>query len=157
MKHLLKWMHLLGVVGCTGALGVALVLAADLDRSTSENVAGALRAIATVIGSVAVPSLVLMVASGLLLTVKTPAYFEARWVWLKALLGVAVGVLLLGLLQPAAQLAAAFAGSGAFGSPVFGGQQAAVERLQWAGVVVLALCLTALAVAVWRPRLGRRG
>jgi hypothetical protein len=155
MKNLLKLVHLLAVVGFVGTLGVSLLLASAADTPSPGHFSALRAAIALVAGSIAVPSLLLAVISGLLLVVKQPALIEARWVWAKAALGVAICGVALVVVQPAVEQAAAFSREAALGSIVFSPLETALRREWIGGLVTLGLSLLAIVLAVWRPRLRR--
>jgi uncharacterized membrane protein len=156
MKPLLKLLHLLAAIGFAGTLVVSLLLAATADDSTATAFAASRRAIAAAAEHIALPSLVLLVLTGMLLVVKQPAYFEARWVWAKALLGaLIVGIALL-VVQPAVSRASALAQMSVEGSPVLRPLAAALRAERIGGIVNLALSLAAISLAVWRPSLARR-
>jgi hypothetical protein len=101
----------------------------------------------------------------MLLVVARPMLIEARWVWAKAAVGLALAAFVLLHAYPTTRLASAMVGGVAASSVL---QQGAPrdasqpplevvlvreERGQW---IVLALAALATALAVWRPRLGRR-
>jgi hypothetical protein len=155
VKHLLKLLHLAAAIGFVGTLAVCLLLSITADDSTPTAFAAVRRAIALAAQDIALPSLVLLALTGMLLMVKQPALVEARWVWAKAALGLLVAGIALLVVIPAATRAAALAQLALEGSPVLGPLTSAL-RAEWIGAVAaLVLSLAAIALAVWRPRLGR--
>ena len=156
MKHLLKWLHLVTAIGFVGALAVTLLLSVTADDSTVSAFAATRRAIATIAETIGLPSLVLLVLSGMLLTMRQPALIEARWVWAKALLGILVGGISLLVVQPAVTRAAALAQMALEGSPALGPLTAALRAERIGVGISLLLSLAAIALAVWRPQFGRR-
>lgn len=154
MRPLLKLLHIAAVIGFAGTLAASLVIGATADESSPTAFAAVRQGIAAAAMDVALPSLILIVVTGALLVVKQPAFFEARWVWAKAALGLAVAIVALGFVQPAINRAAALARLAAEGSPVLGPLTTALG-IEWVGgLVSLALSLLAAALAIWRPRLG---
>ena len=157
MKPLLKFLHVVSAIGFAGALAVSMLLAATVDDSTGTSFAAGRRAISTVASSITLPALVLLVVTGMLLMVRQPAFFEARWVQAKAVIGaLAAGVMLL-VVQPAVSRMNALARIAVEGNPVLQPAARALGFELVGGAVCLALCLAAIALAVWRPALGRRG
>lgn len=155
MKHLLKLLHLLAAIGFAGGLAVSLLLAGIADDSTATAYAAGRRLVSAVAEYVVLPSLVVLVTTGLLLMVKQPALIDARWVWLKALIGTMVGGIALLVVQPAVTRVGALARLALEGSPAFGALAMPLRAEMIGGAINLALSLAAIALAVWRPRLGR--
>ncbi len=157
MNKLLKLLHLVGVAGFLGAVVVAMLLSLLGPQTSAEAQAFTRAAIVLVSSYIALPSLLLVLASGMMLVIKQPLYFPAHWVWAKAAIGVLILPLALMLWAPAIERAAAFARSGAFGTPVLGGQEAAVRIERIGGGALILFSLTAMALATWRPRFIIRG
>jgi hypothetical protein len=155
MKPLLKFLHVLAAIGFAGALVVSLLVAATADDATATAFAAARRALTATAHNVVLPSLVLLVASGMLLTVKQPLSFDARWVWAKAVIGLLVAGITLFVVQPALMRAGALAQMAVEGSAVLQPLSAALFAERIGSLLNLMLCLAAIALAVWRPRLGR--
>lgn len=156
-KNLFKLLHLAGLVGLAGGLVVSLVLADTVDATSPSGTATVHAAIALVSGAVIVPSLVVVLLTGMLLVVARPQLIGARWVWLKAVLGVATGAVVLLALQPAVRAAAAIAAGGALGERPMGPLASVVQAEHGAAWATLALVAAAVAIAIWRPRFGRGG
>lgn len=156
MKNELKLLHIAAAIGFVGTLALTLLLSATADDSTSAAFAATRRAIATATETVGLLSLVLLIVTGMFLTMRQPVLIEARWVWAKALLGVRVAGIALRVVQPAVMRAAAPAQMALEGSPALGPPEAVlrVERIG-AGINLL-LSLAAIALAAWRPPFGRR-
>ena len=156
MKPLLKWLHVASAAGFVGVLASMLLLSLTADDSSDSAFAVARRAIQTLGESLGLPSLVLLMLTGMLLTMKQPALVEARWLWAKALLGLLVSGLVLVMVQPGVMRAAALAEMVLQGSMSVRTLEAAI-RMERIGVAIsVALALLAIGLAVWRPRLGRR-
>jgi hypothetical protein len=156
MKPLLKWLHVASAVGFVGGLAAMLLLSLTADDSSASAFAVARRAIQTLGETLGLPSLVLLMLSGMMLTMKQPSLVEARWLWGKALLGMLVSGVALLMVQPGAMRAAALAQMVLEGSMSVRTLEAAI-RMERIGVAIsVAASLIAIALAVWRPRLGRR-
>lgn len=155
MNPLMKLLHLVAAFGFVGATAATLLLSLTADDSNASAFAVARRAVLTVAQNLGLPSLVLLVLTGMLLTMRHPALVEARWVWAKALIGLLVGGIALLVVQPGVMRAAALAEMVLQGSMSVGPLDAAVRTERIGAAINLALSLTAAALAVWRPRLGR--
>jgi divalent metal cation (Fe/Co/Zn/Cd) transporter len=106
-----------------------------------------------------VPSLLIVLVSGLLAIAATEAYKNAGWAWVKALTGILMfeGTLLTVVSsgRQAAEITTAAAASGA--SAESSARLAELLRTEWGGLwIMLGLCLANIVLAIWRPRLGRR-
>lgn len=154
-KNVVKLLHFAGLVGLAGGIMVALVLASAIDETSPSGAATVHAAIALVGSAVVVPSLIMVLVSGMLLVVARPQLISARWVWLKAALGVVVGAVVLLALQPAFRAAAVMSAGGALGERAIVPLATVVAREYGAAYATLALLLAAGVVAIWRPRLGR--
>ena len=147
MRLLLKFLHQLGVVGFMGALAAQLVLVVAAGDAATQ--LPWRQAAVQVSGWVVMPALLLATVTGLLLMMAHPPFMAARWVWAKALLGMVVGAVLLFGVQTAVRQALLLAGT-----PDPALQQAL--RTEWVGGwLALGTSLLAVALAVWRPRLGQ--
>ncbi len=156
MRHLLKLLHIAAAIGFVGTVAVSLLLAAVADTSTPLAFAATRRAILLAAENIALPSLVVLLLTGMLLVVKQPLLIDARWVWAKALIGLAVGAIALLAVQPAVSRAAQLAQLATEGMPALEPLAAALRAERIGGLLNLALSLLAMALAVWRPPFGRR-
>jgi hypothetical protein len=152
----LKAFHEIGAIGTMGSIAACIVLLATAPAAAPVAFAAVLQGVASISKWLLVPSLVIVLISGLLSIAATEAYKNAAWAWVKALLGLGTfeGSLLTieGSARQAAELSA-LAASGR-GDPV---HLAQVLRTEWGGLwIVAALSLVNIILAVWRPRLYRR-
>jgi hypothetical protein len=154
MKHLLKLMHLASMAAFSGSLMVSLVLADSAEGVTAAGLASVRRSIAVVGDAVVVPSLIVLLVTGMLLVVARPNLIHARWVWAKAVLGTTAAAIALFVVLPAERHAAIAANEGSLGAPSLELMQRALQSELLGTIVTLALVLLAVLVAVWRPRLG---
>jgi hypothetical protein len=156
LPRFLKFLHQIGAVGVSGSLGACIVLVATAPTHSLIGYAAVRQGIAAVTQWLLVPSLALVLVSGLLALAVTQAYHSAGWAWVKALLGIGMfeGTLL--TIDASARKAAALsalAASGGGGDPTLLAQVVRTER---GGLwLLLALSLANIALAVWRPRFGR--
>lgn len=156
MRRLLKILHELGTVGAMGAMLCCVVLAAIGPVDAPVEFAAIRRGMAAITGWVLVPSLGIVLVSGLLALAQSEAYRNAGWAWVKALSGVVVfeGTLVTidGRAQQIAELATARA-SNQGDADAIARELADALAGEWGGLwVLLALCLLNVVLGVWRPR-----
>jgi Predicted integral membrane protein (DUF2269) len=153
--RLIKLVHILSVIGFVGGLAASMVVADVADSAPPTALAALRMAIAAVGETLVVPSLVMLVLTGMLLVVARPHLVSARWIWAKAVLSVAIAGIALAVVQPAVTRAAVLAAEAALGSPALQAMGRAFSAEQIGGAVNLLLALVAIALALWRPRLGQ--
>ena len=154
-RSLLKLAHYGGLIGFVGGLASSLLLA-DFADSAPPTVLAALRFSIVALGeSLVIPALLLLLVSGTLLVIARPQLVYSRWVWAKAAIGLAVAVVALAVVQPAVTRAAAVASEAALGAPALGTLMQALSAEKIGAAINLALAFVAIAVAIWRPRLGQ--
>jgi len=151
----LKAVHEIGAIGTLGSFAAAIVLIATAPKSPVAY-AAVLEGIASITKWLLVPSLGIVLISGLLAIAANPAYKNAAWAWVKALLGIGTfeGTLLTvsASARRAAELSA-LAVSGQGDTAEF----AQVLHTEWSGLwIVATLALVNIVLAVWRPRLYRQ-
>lgn len=152
-RRLLKLLHELGAIGVIGGFVACLILIANSSTDSAVAFAASRRNIADLCRLLVLPSLGLVIISGLLSIAFTPAYKSAGWAWAKALTGISMfeGTLLtvVASTRQAAELAdAAVHGSG---DPV---RLAQILRTETGGLyVLLVVALANIVLAIWRPRL----
>lgn len=156
LGKLLKSVHEVGAIGTLGSLAACIVLLATAPTTSPPAFAAVLQGIASISKWLLVPSLVIVLISGLLAIAANEAYKNAAWAWVKALLGVGTfeGTLLtVGSSARQAAEISALAASG-HGDPDYLAQ---VLRTEWGGLWILAaLAVVNIVLAVWRPKLHRR-
>jgi hypothetical protein len=138
LRKFVKLLHTLGSCGLIGSLiGYCVVIIAAHDGGSiavgvSFNILSKY---------VLLPSLAVVLITGLLAMVVHRPFQEMRWVWLKAFLGLSVFEASLGVLAYASELSHQIANLSAL-------------RLNWYGAcALLALCVVNIVLAIWRPRL----
>jgi hypothetical protein len=157
VSRILKLLHELGAIGMMGALAACVVLLTVAPRESLVEYAALRQGIAAITRWLLVPSLAIVLVSGLLAIAANRAYMDAGWAWVKALLGILMfeGTLLTiqASARRAAELASLAASTGS-GDPA---ALAPLLRTEWAGLwTMLALSFANIVLAVWRPRLQRR-
>jgi len=156
MRPLLKFLHELSSIGVIGSLAAYLVLVVTADFSSPVEYAAVRKSIDALCKWILMPSLALVLISGLLAIVATRAYIDARWAWVKALLGLSMFEGTLGAVitnaKRGADLSAKVAGGDA--SPEVLAQ---VLRSEWIGLwTIMAIAIANVVLGIWRPRFKRQ-
>ncbi len=155
LKRVLKILHETGAVGVTGSFAACLVLSTKTPTPSLVAYAAMRQGIAAIAQWLLLPSLGIVLISGLLAMAANDVYKNAAWAWIKALLGISVfeGTLL--TINAGARRAAelsTLAVSG-HGDPA---QLAEVLHAERGGLwLLLSLCAANIVLAVWRPRIYR--
>lgn len=155
MRLLLKFMHVLGAMLFIGASASFIALASFGDGLLPGQVGVLPQALAFACGWIALPALVTTLSTGAILMAQQPAYVAARWAWSKAVIGLVVLAISAAIVQPAFTRAAAFSQQSASGAPVDRTLASTLDAAVSATWAVLALAILAVALAVWKPRLGK--
>jgi hypothetical protein len=156
VARLIKLLHELGAIGVVGGLAACLVLVATAPTDSVVAYAATRQNIASLVRWLLVPSLALVIVSGLLSIAINETYKNAGWAWIKALLGISMfeGTLL--TVAASARKAAEFSEQAVSGT----GEPALLEqvlRTEWGGLwVLLAVAVANIVLAIWRPRFLRR-
>ncbi len=155
LRKLLKTVHEIGAIGVLGSFAACLVLVATAPKQPLVAYAAVRQSIAAITQWLLVPSLAIVLISGLLAIAANKAYVDAGWAWVKALLGVSMfeGTLLtVGASARHAAELSALAVSGQ-GDPAQLAQMLHTER---GGLwILMTLALANVILAVWRPRFRR--
>jgi len=151
MRRLLKLLHTIATAGIMGGGAALAALALLAPQAMAKGGYAALAVgMAKIAAWVIAPSMLLVIVTGLLAMVVTPAFQNAGWVWAKAATGILVfqaGVHVLGPLQGEAERSAlGLDGAGAAASRAL--LSATVNTL-W---VLLAVAVANIGLAIWRPR-----
>lgn len=143
-----KALHEIASIGFGGALASCLVINLAANRASPAEFAAARQAFAAIAQYVLVPSMAVVVISGLIALAATRGYQDAGWAWLKALLGLSVfeaTLLVVGSGRKQAELAAAAADTALLETLL-----RSERNTLW---LLIALSVVNVVLAVWRPRL----
>lgn len=146
-----KALHEIAAIGYGGGLAACLVINRVANRASAAEFAAARRMFAAIAHYLLVPSMAVVVVSGLVALAATRAYQEAGWAWVKALLGLSVfeaTLVIVGASGQQAELVAAFANP-----PALDALLRAERNSLW---LLVAISAANVALAVWRPRLSVR-
>ena len=148
-RRSLKALHQISAIGGGGGLAACLVIGLTANAASPAEFAAARQAIAAIARFVLVPSLAVVLVTGMLAIAATRAYHDAGWAWVKALLGLSVfeaTLLTVGASVRQAELAtAAVTDPGLLASLLH-----SERNTLW---LLLALSVANVVLAVWRPRL----
>ncbi|MEM8660462.1 MAG: hypothetical protein AAGF35_06210 [Pseudomonadota bacterium] len=156
LKRILKTLHILGAAGMIGALTAHIILLTVTPPPNDLADYALMRAgIAAIAKWLLLPSLGVVLISGLLAMAAHRPFIYARWVWFKLGLGIVVfeGTLI-GVQGPAVRAAevSTLALSGQIDPGII---NELVRREWWSLWVILAVALVNVMLAVWRPSLRR--
>ena len=90
LRRLIKISHEIGAIGAMGSFAACLVLVIKGPAQPLVAYAAIRQAIAAISQWLLLPSLALVLVSGLLSIAATRAFHNAAWAWVKALLGVSL-------------------------------------------------------------------
>ena len=143
-----KALHEIASIGFGGGLAACLVVNLVSNPASSAEFAAARQLFAAIAQYVLIPSMAIVVMSGLIALAATRGYQNAVWAWVKALLGLSVfeaTLLIVGSSRKQAELAAATA------DPTLVDALLRAERNTLC--LLIALSVANVVLAVWRPRL----
>lgn len=144
-----KTLHDLASIGFGGALAACLVI--NLKHTAFADPAAARQVFAAIAQYVLLPSMVVVVVSGLIALAATHSYQSAGWAWAKALLGLSVfeaTLLIGGSGRRLAELA-----SSATDANLLATLLRSERNTLW---LLIAVSVVNVVLAVWRPRLTGR-
>jgi hypothetical protein len=143
----LKALHEVAGIGYGGGLSACLVINLVANRASAAEFAAARHAFAAIAQYLLVPSMAVVVISGLIALASTRSYQDAGWAWVKALLGLSVfeaTFVVVGSSGRQAELVATA------DPAVLDALLRSERNTLW---LLMALCVANVLLAVWRPRL----
>jgi hypothetical protein len=155
-RKALKILHELGAVGVLGTLAACIVLVATAPRQSLAEYAAVRQCVAALTQWLLVPSLAVVLVSGLLAIAASETYINAAWPWIKAVTGISMFEGSLLTISGSARQAAELSALAAAGHPDAALLDQAL-RTEWGGLwIIVAVSIANIVIAVWRPRIGRR-
>jgi hypothetical protein len=157
MRRPLKFVHTVATATLVGALALQLLMAWRYMPGLVAGDAlavGARQVMVDVSRWVLVPSLVVVVVSGLLLMGLNKTFSSAGWVWIKAMIGLLLVKGVISINDPAARDIAALVGQGSIAANAEAlAELARLARMEWlGGWLALVLSIAGIGFGVWRPR-----
>jgi hypothetical protein len=153
MRKTLKFLHTMAAIGFTGAIAALIVLHASLPDPTELERFAALRvAMGAVAQWLLLPSMGLVIVSGLLAIAANPALHSAAWAWIKVALGVLVFEGTLAYVQAPMERAALRARAALQGE-IPAAELGTTLPAEWGSFWVIgAVAVANVVLGVWRPR-----
>ncbi|RYY82601.1 MAG: hypothetical protein EOO24_40130 [Comamonadaceae bacterium] len=148
-----KTVHDVASIAFGGALAACLVINAGADPASPAAFLAWRQAFASIAQAILVPSMAVVVLSGLLALAATRGYRDAGWAWVKALLGLSVFEATLVVVGAAGRHAEIAAASAANDLATLQGLLRSERITLW---LLVALGVVNVVLAVWRPRLAVR-
>lgn len=155
MRKAMKVLHTLAAAGLLGGLVVYMLLLVVAPQDTPAAYADLRVSIAAISNYLLLPSLAVVLLSGIAAMVLHDPYLHKGWAWLKAASGILMFKGILTIVGAKADYASTVAQRVAEGE-VAAEVLARALTYEWATLVVmLALSVANVVVGIWRPRLGR--
>ncbi len=142
-------MHDIASIAFGGALAACLVVNVMANRESSTEFAASRQVFAAIAQYLLIPSMAILVVSGLIAMAATRGYQDAGWAWVKAVLGISVFVATVRVVGSGgkhAELVAAIATDPGLLDTMLRSER----NMLW---LLIALCVVNVVLAVWRPRL----
>ena len=143
-----KAVHDFASISFGGGLVACLVINLMANRASPSEFASARHLFAAIAQYVLIPSMAVVVVSGLVAMMATRGYQDAGWAWVKAALGVTVFAatcMVVGASTQQAELAVAAADPGLLAAML-----RSERNLLW---LLILLCVVNVVLAVWRPKM----
>lgn len=148
LRRAAKFLHEVASIGFGGGLAVCLLINLTAKHASPDAFTAARHVYASIAQYIVIPSMVIVVTSGLVALAATRGFMDSGWAWVKALLGLSVFEATLVIVGSSGHEAqAALAAS----NPAVLDAFMRSER----NTLLLLIAVTAVnvALAVWRPRL----
>ncbi len=143
-----KAVHDIASIGFGGALAACLVINLTANPASSVDFAASRQMFSAIAQYVLIPSMAVVVVSGLIAMMATRGHQDAGWAWVKAVLGISVFVAtvrLVGASSKQDELAAAVTDPGMLDAML-----RSERNMLW---LLIALCVVNVVLAVWRPKM----
>ena len=158
MRRLLKFFHTCGSIGYAGGIAAYLIIAAfGPELAVSEEFVRHRESLATISRWMILPSLMLVLFSGIFAMIIHHPFLNAGWVLAKAVAGILIFEASLASIDGPARKAAKAAAEALAGTLDAGQLALMVNDRVGALWVLLALAAGNVALAIWRPRFVRSG
>lgn len=156
MRKTVKILHSLASCGLIGGLAAYMIVLVWAPQGTPAQYADMREVIAALSNYVLVPSLAVALVTGLVAMMVQRAFQGMRWVWVKAVLGLAMFEATLAVIQGKANYGLETARKVAEGAESAEALRAALASEWTALSAIMALSLAQVILGVWRPALKKR-
>ncbi len=156
MQKAIKFLHSLASCGLIGALLGYMIVLIIAPQDTPAAYADMRQSINGLSNYLLVPSLAVALVSGLVSMIVQPVFLEKRWVWVKALSGIAMFEGTLAIVGAKANHAAKVSIQIAEGIAKPDALDTALAYEWYSLAFITALSAANVALGVWRPALSRR-
>lgn len=156
MRKVLKILHTLAACGLVGGLFVYMILLIEARQDTVAAYADLRWSIAALSNYVLVPSLAIVLISGLLSIAVHRPFLNKTWVWVKAASGILMFKGVLTIVGAKANYAAKVSEQIARGEASAGTLKSALAYEWFTLGVVLVLAVANIVLGVWRPSFKKR-
>ncbi|MFM7084337.1 MAG: hypothetical protein ACKOW3_04960 [Hyphomicrobium sp.] len=156
MKKTLKFLHTLASCGFIGGLFGYMVVLIKAPQDTASTYANVRLTISHLCNYILIPSLAVVLVTGLLSMAVHRPYQEKRWVWIKALLGLSLFESTLAIVQSKADYAAKISLKIVEGDAKGISLSTALSTEWYSLSAILALSIANIVLGVWRPSLKKR-
>lgn len=143
-----KALHDMASIGFGGGLAACLVINLTANRASSAEFAAARQVFAVIAQYVLIPSMAVVVVSGLIAMMATRGYQDAGWAWVKAVLGISVFLATVRVVGTGSTLAPMSVVS--TDPTVLDAMLRSERNMLW---MLIALCVVNVLLAVWRPKM----
>jgi hypothetical protein len=160
MRKTIKILHSLASCGLIGGLAAYMIVLLWAPQATPDQYADIRQTIAALSDYVLIPSLGVALVTGLVAMMVQRAFQDMRWVWVKAVLGLAMFEATLAVIQSKAAYAAQVSRQIADGAETQEALTAALNAAlssEWTSLIaIMALSVAQVVLGVWRPALHSR-
>jgi hypothetical protein len=156
MRKILKFLHTLAACGLIGALLGYMILLLAAPQDDAGSYADMRQSVSAICNYLLLPSLAVVLVTGLVSMIVHPPFLERRWVWIKAASGIGMFEGTLAVIGAKAGHATELAMQIAAGQAE---QQVLEEAIayEWHSLAtIMALALANVVLGVWRPPLRKR-
>ena len=143
-----KALHDIASIGFGGGLAACLVINLTANRASSAEFAAARQVFAVIAQYVLIPSMAVVVVSGLIAMMATRGYQDAGWAWVKAVLGISVFLATVRVVGTGSTLAPMSVVS--TDPTVLDAMLRSERNMLW---MLIALCVVNVLLAVLRPKM----
>ena len=148
LRRAAKFLHEVASIGFGGGLAVCLLINLTAKRHSPDEFMAARHVYASIAQYIVIPSMVIVVASGLIALAATRGFMDSGWAWVKALLGLSVfeaTLVIVGSSTHEAELALLTSDSAVLDSMLRSERNILL--------LLIAVTIVNVVMAVWRPTL----